>query len=90
MPEPKKWSLDTPIYNVLKIIAPKVCPTIISPTHITIVNMVLSGFILYSVAGFGGNENIILPLFYFKGCFGYVGWNSSKNVQQKNRFWCMA
>ena len=65
MPEPKKWSLDTPIYDALKKIVPIMCPTIVSPTHITIFNAIVSAFILYSVYN-KSNASWVIPLFILR------------------------
>lgn len=61
MPEPSKLkSLDTFIYEILNRVAPKFCSTIITPTHITIINTFLSVYIMKLVVDNKGEDSLLV------------------------------
>jgi len=65
MPEPSEpVSLDNSIYKILNSVAPKFCSTIITPTYITIINAILSVYIMKLVFD-NNNEKSLLVLCLF-------------------------
>lgn len=63
MPEPtSNLSLDKPVYAMLKTITPYMC--FIEPNYITILNGLLSVYIIYNVAS--NNTTFLLPLFILR------------------------
>jgi phosphatidylglycerophosphate synthase len=68
MPEPSQaFSLDSYIYKILSSIAPRFCPSIITTTHITIINAGISLYILKLVIDNNyKNSMLVLCLFVLR------------------------